>query len=874
MAVLYLCGTTTETKAFRDLLQTGMERFHFNVDATILILSEACSEPPVALPCEPVLVLRLYDGETPACLASFRVRDSADPTAAMQWLEEVLDWSPLATSRTRACWSKRFALASADLAGAASSIVTFGSTLGVAVGPHLVVAAFDGPAPGSGTAELVKDLGSIAVYRTTDPLPAFLRVSNTTRADRALAGIGAAPDGTLAFSPGWLGRPTNGNVLVSLATGALLGLQTTTGRMVDASVLRDLLASDLPVDKVESEPPEDYFEKVSAESYDDRKGYVSNFLGPEVPLPITSKKFKLLHYENFTVAMHPPRKVAIFTAVNINGRSTVPTTRTTDPWKLDPRIDVDDQIGKHYYEGTPFDRGHMVRRLDPVWGDASKKAELDTFHYPNSCPQHKDLNRKTWNDLEDYFYDNLKRDKMRVTVFTGPVLSAGDPIYHDVQLPQEFWKVAVIKTEQGQLSATGYILSQEEMIEGLEFVYGEFRTYQVSIKLIEKKTGLDFGELRKFDPKMKSAGLEGAPLEIRSHKDLDLTPPPAPSPWGDPGAAENKLKLALNSFDWKTADELTAGLIDRLRQDSTGFSEVQAKRVLSALRRKRRFQSMTCVAESFLQAEISTAVVRRQYAQSLIDQSIFTAADLVLHHILANPATPADEREEAQGLLGRVFKQTYVDAAAPENPRNANHLQTAFDAYWGTYSVNTSLYWHGINVVAILARADRDGIKLNSSVDYRKIAEDILKTLSSIEASSKDGELDAFGLATRVEAYLALDARKEALQAADAYTNAKDADAFEIGSTLRQFEQVWQLKEDSPSGALLPLLRSALLMRQGGALQLSAATIKLEKVFGSGTSKALEWYRTGLDRARSVLRASLVYLPLLLALLLLDGSPH
>jgi protoheme IX farnesyltransferase len=32
--------------------------------------------------------------------------------------------------------------------------------------------------------------------------------------------------------------------------------------------------------------------------------------------------------------------------------------------------------------------------------------------------------------------------------------------------------------------------------------------------------------------------------------------------------------------------------------------------------------------------------------------------------------------------------------------------------------------------------------------------------------------------------------------------------------------------------------------------------------------------RPGLDRARSVMRASLVYLPLLLLLLLLDGSPH
>jgi endonuclease G len=51
-------------------------------------------------------------------------------------------------------------------------------------------------------------------------------------------------------------------------------------------------------------------------------------------------------------------------------------------------------------------------------------------------------------------------------------------------------------------SATAYLLSQERLIRGnLEeaFEYGPYRTYQVSVRRIEKLTGLDFNELSEYD---------------------------------------------------------------------------------------------------------------------------------------------------------------------------------------------------------------------------------------------------------------------------------------------------------------------------------------------------------------------------------------
>jgi endonuclease G len=64
-------------------------------------------------------------------------------------------------------------------------------------------------------------------------------------------------------------------------------------------------------------------------------------------------------------------------------------------WKIDARIPKEAQVdGAEFYIPTVFDRGHMVRRLDPVWGieNTARSANADTHHYINSCPQVQSFN--------------------------------------------------------------------------------------------------------------------------------------------------------------------------------------------------------------------------------------------------------------------------------------------------------------------------------------------------------------------------------------------------------------------------------------------------------------------------------------------------
>jgi DNA/RNA endonuclease G (NUC1) len=254
-----------------------------------------------------------------------------------------------------------------------------------------------------------------------------------------------------------------------------------------------------------------------------RTGYAADFLGGSHPVPLPGLSAALaakavevnrraggierlvLPYTHYSVVMNGERKMPFFSAVNIDGTQLRRIPRG-DKWFLDPRVPAEVQTGDEVYKDNDLDRGHMTRRLDPVWGapDIASQADAETCCFTNACPQHKDLNQKEWQQLEDYILSNAGAYDLRVCVFTGPVLRPTDQPYRGILLPKEFWKVAVIvREDSGALSATGYLLSQRDMITGFEFVFGQFKTYQVTIRKIAELTGLDFGQLPEFDPKAR-----------------------------------------------------------------------------------------------------------------------------------------------------------------------------------------------------------------------------------------------------------------------------------------------------------------------------------------------------------------------------------
>ena len=350
----------------------------------------------------------------------------------------------------------------------------------------------------------------------------------------------------------------SGSAVIDLETGDALGLHfggkyREVNHAVKASAIEEALsATSVSVSVAPAQSLGDGQEAARDRTralsyYEGREGYDPEFLGTgehRVELPALdlwhADAAKVVGappdsdyvacYTHFSVVLSASRKMPLFTAVNIDGGQAQRTKRGGDRWFLDPRLEAAQQLGYEVYRGNDLDRGHMVRRLDPVWGDReeARRADEDTFHYVNSCPQHKDMNRRTWLRLEDYVLDNAASRDLKVSVFTGPVLAESDAPYRDlVRLPSAFWKIAVVvDANTGQLSATGYLLSQSGLIEELaEFRYGRFETFQVPIAGIEDKVGLKFDRLAAHDPYLAADLAEGTRRRgrvIRGPQDMVL----------------------------------------------------------------------------------------------------------------------------------------------------------------------------------------------------------------------------------------------------------------------------------------------------------------------------------------------------------------
>lgn len=263
-------------------------------------------------------------------------------------------------------------------------------------------------------------------------------------------------------------------------------------------------------------------------------GYDPLFLALPVPLPTppAAAAVRTLAYTHFSVLLQLTRKLALATAVNIDGGSLIELDRGND-WHLDSRVPVDQQTGPAVYAKNDLDRGHLVRRRDPVWGtpEEATEANFDSFSFTNAAPQAAGFNQgaELWRGLEDFVLTHADTFDLRLSVFTAPVLAADDPPYRGINIPRRFWKIAAWRSEasdadiNGTLAATGYLLDQTPELDNLELQtrtrraqaagepppLGPFRTFQVPIVDIAGLSGLDLGPLITAD---RFAGAQPVPV--------------------------------------------------------------------------------------------------------------------------------------------------------------------------------------------------------------------------------------------------------------------------------------------------------------------------------------------------------------------------
>lgn len=330
----------------------------------------------------------------------------------------------------------------------------------------------------------------------------------------------------------------------------------------------------------------------------------------------------------------------------------------------------------------------------------------------------------------------------------------------------------------------------------------------------------------------------------------------------------DSLRVAVLDFDWSAVAAVVERYVDHLRSTEGSVDLDEASQMLGLLRGVRRYAEIQTVADALLGHGLKDAFIRRQLAQSFVDRDNPAAARLVYQGILDDPATPGAELTEALGGVGRCSKQLYLLDRV--TPRRAQHMNAALRAYRQAYDADHAHFWHGINLVAMLARAGRDEVEVEGTPDplaaSAQLAHEVLATVLGPRSP------DVWELATACEAGVALGDHDLAISRATMLVSRSDVDAFTVASLLRQLLELWELTTDElPGQILVPLLRSAVLGRDGGSVVVdprdartgrsaaisdykSTTGQSLEKVLGHERFQGMHWWLTGLDRCRAVAR--------------------
>jgi hypothetical protein len=293
-----------------------------------------------------------------------------------------------------------------------------------------------------------------------------------------------------------------------------------------------------------------------------------------------------------------------------------------------------------------------------------------------------------------------------------------------------------------------------------------------------------------------------------------------------------ELQSALEQYRFRDVRALT----DQI--DPASFDLPQIKKVLGLIRRKRRFADLEHAASLFTMAGREDPVIRRQWCQSLLDQGRVPQALASLNFMSQKYSDDPVEGPEIRGLVGRAYKQLFI------RDGDARSLRAAITAYRVDWERRQGNYrWHGINLVALLSRAKRDGIATGNTVDAAAIAQQIH---DDIEAQGASGVWD---YATSMEAAIAQQDEDAILALAKKYIQHPDADAFELGSTLQQLMDVWRLEGTAIGNKLLPVLEYAALQREDASvrpMQLGKVPDGegFEAVYGTEAMVKLQWIDT------------------------------
>lgn len=161
--------------------------------------------------------------------------------------------------------------------------------------------------------------------------------------------------------------------------------------------------------------------------------------------------------------------------------------RRTNKFMHDPDVSVD-AVRPEEYNGTGFDRGHLVPASDMSYSYSSMR---DSFYMSNISPQVPACNRGIWKKLESQIRKWAVKEK-KIMIITGPVIPSDRKQMNDTRIviPSAFFKIVYDTTAPRKM--IGFIIPNQGSRKSL-------KEFAVPVREIEKVTGYNFFATKEFE---------------------------------------------------------------------------------------------------------------------------------------------------------------------------------------------------------------------------------------------------------------------------------------------------------------------------------------------------------------------------------------
>ena len=201
----------------------------------------------------------------------------------------------------------------------------------------------------------------------------------------------------------------------------------------------------------------------------------------EIPVSLIPRQEQIIHHKGYTVSYNKDLKIPNWVSYELTRQETKGKEKRSDNFIADPLVKGAIATNADYAR-SGYDKGHMAPAADMKW---SPEVMKESFYFSNMCPQHPQLNRRGWKNLEEKIRDWAIADSA-IIIICGPIINQSSRTIgkNKVAVPERFFKV-VLSPFVKPVRGIGFLFNNRQAVEPLS-------TYAVTIDSIEKLTNMDF----------------------------------------------------------------------------------------------------------------------------------------------------------------------------------------------------------------------------------------------------------------------------------------------------------------------------------------------------------------------------------------------